>query len=64
MCNVQGNWRIWGGYSIYTEVCGHPFKFMDLAISNQILFVECAEYKGCRPYSEMLIYKPLTKDAV
>jgi hypothetical protein len=32
--------------------------------SNQILFVTCAEYSRCRPYSEMLTYKPFTNNAV
>ena len=29
-------------------------------LSNQMLFVTCAEYNRCRPYSEMLTDKPLT----
>jgi hypothetical protein len=28
------------------------------------LFVTCAEYNKCRPYHEMLTYKPLTNSAV
>uniref|UniRef100_A0A4W5MTU9 HERV-H LTR-associating 2b, tandem duplicate 1 n=1 Tax=Hucho hucho TaxID=62062 RepID=A0A4W5MTU9_9TELE len=32
--------------------------------SNQIVFVTCAEYNRCRPYSEMLTHKPLTNNAV
>ena len=33
-------------------------------ISNQMLLVTWAEYNRCRPYSEMLTYKPLTNSAV
>uniref|UniRef100_A0A4W5MEA8 Aminotransferase class V domain-containing protein n=1 Tax=Hucho hucho TaxID=62062 RepID=A0A4W5MEA8_9TELE len=33
-------------------------------VSNQILFVTCAEYNRCRPYSEMLTYKPLNNNAL
>ena len=33
-------------------------------MSNQIVFVTCAEYNKCRPYSEMLTYNPLTNNAV
>ncbi|CDQ78334.1 unnamed protein product [Oncorhynchus mykiss] len=32
--------------------------------SNQMLFVTCVEYNRCRPYREMLTYKPLTNNAV
>jgi hypothetical protein len=31
-----------------------PLKW---AKSNQSLFVTCAEYNRCRPYSEMLTYR-------
>ena len=34
------------------------------SLSKQILFVTCTEYNRCRPYSEMLTYKPLTNNAV
>jgi hypothetical protein len=29
-----------------------------ILVSNQSLFVTCAEYNRCRLYSEMLTYKP------
>jgi hypothetical protein len=33
-------------------------------LKTEIVFVTCTEYKGCRPYSEILTYKPLTNNKV
>jgi hypothetical protein len=43
---------------------GHPYFTVQPYLSNQTLFVTCAEYNKCRLYCGMHTYKPLTNSAV
>jgi hypothetical protein len=44
-------------------MCDKTFKEAPKITTRQMLFVTCTEYNRCRPYREMLTYKPLTNNA-
>ena len=44
------------------SIMSHHDHNMFSCVTNQIVFVTCAEYYTCRPYSGILTYTPLTNN--